>query len=596
MSMDKFPGNCLKSLAVLALAFSAPDLFAANEDLIRVRFWLFRGSVPESICDPTRINVYSAFSFPAMKLINDMAIATANEPPVEFSQALIDSNNLDSLDFLFSFDRELSSAVRHIYHPIVSEKESFRIDLAITSSTSRYFSMHVALGRVQEEITKSPRNQAAARRRALTAIDNAENLTAIAGFNLDLPLDEPGLVKVPSGQDIYFVVIVLTRQALVKTSRAVSKELSLKFDELSPAPPLNALTVPPYPDFFREQGIGGKVDLLIRTDKSGRVQKVVINKPLHPYLDYLAMQAFRDAAFKPPQRSGKNAAGSFLFQYDFQNAGSANSSATGPAGTYPAAVEECLTYCDRWREKACFFACEQIVKEYRQDLRSLIAVPAFFRDNWVWLDTEYQKGTLSRWVQIMDPQSTRRSRFICDLQLANWNNRLYEIRRFETPDRRQTNEPDIAFEKRISNLNPILGLLEIFDRNRVGQFDFKIVGDPTKVAVVEAATGSDPRKYRIWFDRRKPGVLRLRMEGIPFEGFDDVLKDAVALGIEPSFEITHDFEHRFGGLIYPSRTTVRVEYKTAPGQKPERKYDIGIDYKKYKFFSVQTSSEILKET
>lgn len=194
----------------------------------------------------------------------------------------------------------------------------------------------------------------------------------------------------------------------------------------------------------------------------------------------------------------------------------------------------------------------------------------------------------------MDPQSMRRSRFISDLQLAKWNDRLIELRRYETSGGPDKVEPGKAFESRISGVNPILCTLEIFDRTKAGQFDYQIVEESPKAAVIDIVSRSDPRKFRAWFDRQIPALSRLRMEGIPFQGFDDVLKDAVSLGIEPRFEINHSFKNRYKGLCYPSETSVRVEYKITANQPAARKYDIEIGYRKYRFFSVETTTEVLK--
>jgi hypothetical protein len=80
----------------------------------------------------------------------------------------------------------------------------------------------------------------------------------------------------------------------------------------------------------------------------------------------------------------------------------------------------------------------------------------------------------------------------------------------------------------------------------------------------------------------------------PLEGYDDVWRDAVMLAIEPESKITHIFKAERNGVMFPSRSSVLIEYPAVGPQEPMTKVKIDMTYDKYKFFSVETEHRVIK--
>lgn len=56
---------------------------------------------------------------------------------------------------------------------------------------------------------------------------------------------------------------------------------------------------PEYPEKLQKEGIEGEIVLLISTNRNGHVGLVQVMKSLHPELDKLAIQAFKQWEFEP---------------------------------------------------------------------------------------------------------------------------------------------------------------------------------------------------------------------------------------------------------------------------------------------------------
>lgn len=70
-----------------------------------------------------------------------------------------------------------------------------------------------------------------------------------------------------------------------------------------------------------------------------------------------------------------------------------------------------------------------------------------------------------------------------------------------------------------------------------------------KAFVIEAVPRSGDadgvRSVKIWIDKESFQILKSEIEGIPLEGYEDVLKDSVLLNIEPLFLTTHEYSSYF---------------------------------------------------
>ena len=85
--------------------------------------------------------------------------------------------------------------------------------------------------------------------------------------------------------------------------------------------------MPIYPDDLKKGGIGGELKLRITIGKDGKVEDIVVMKSVHPYLDYSAVEAFKDWEFEPVVKKGKATRAAFDYSYLFDLS-------SGPAMTW----------------------------------------------------------------------------------------------------------------------------------------------------------------------------------------------------------------------------------------------------------------------
>jgi hypothetical protein len=100
---------------------------------------------------------------------------------------------------------------------------------------------------------------------------------------------------------------------------------------------------------------------------------------------------------------------------------------------------------------------------------------------------------------------------------------------------------------------------------------------------------------RIWIDLESFQVHKCDIEGIPIDGYDEVLNDCAILNIEPIFLTTHEYRIEKNGILFPSRSVIRVAYPGIDYRGAIDKVRIDLDYDNYKFFTVETDQEIKKD-
>jgi hypothetical protein len=100
---------------------------------------------------------------------------------------------------------------------------------------------------------------------------------------------------------------------------------------------------------------------------------------------------------------------------------------------------------------------------------------------------------------------------------------------------------------------------------------------------------------KIWIDKKGHRILKCEIEGVPVEGFEEVLTDCIRLGIHPRFITTYEYGADHGGVSLPSHTAVRIEYPV-PGSRggPTIKALIDMKYAKFRYFGVDTDHRVIK--
>ena len=204
-----------------------------------------------------------------------------------------------------------------------------------------------------------------------------------------------------------------------------------------------------------------------------------------------------------------------------------------------------------------------------------------------------------------DPQKTIRSDYVCDYLYVRKGDRVEERRVVlkdngkKMPDRNRLLE-----EKRFTALDPVLAAVDLLGRGRQALFNYRIIDRPDfrgrNAAILEVIPKSGNSRgveyAKVWVDSENFQILRSEVQGVPIEGYDDVLRDSVQFRVRPYLLTTHIYEFEKKGIRFPWQSTIRVEYPRHGEFTKDRTLKLKIDmkYDKYQFFSVETDGGVKK--
>jgi hypothetical protein len=272
---------------------------------------------------------------------------------------------------------------------------------------------------------------------------------------------------------------------------------------------------------------------------------------------------------------------------------------TGSGISLKKVLEGTADYCQRLAGASLEFICEERIREVHYNFAS--------DPKWTGLIVGLKTGQIiSRtYFPEWDPGRTEKNDFLCDYLYVRKGESIEE-RRVILKDNGRTmkDRSRLLEEKRFTALNPVLAAVQILGRDRQPSYDFRLIASDNvngkKALVLEAipkAGNTWGVEYaKIWVDQSSFQVLRSEIQGIPLEGYDDVLKDAVQFTVRPYLLTTHSYQFEKNGVRFPAQSTIRVEYPRLGDFYKDRTLKLKIDmtYDKYQFFSVETKEDIKK--
>jgi TonB family protein len=599
-------------LSVVLGLFIVGSIGIAKDDIL-VRIWLFHG-VPMDVEGASgKIEILSSLTHPQLTAFRSMADGPQNALTAALVDALLDIGDLKQLDELFLFRRALGKDQPIITGAAIKDQLAFRIDLDQVKFAPPQFVYRTAVWRSKEGAIREEKTDKRSARESYLATRDESRMVKIVDRELTLEIGSPLVVVTPREDGVYFMAVLLTSAVQApKVRPSIITEQSKAAVLVEPPHPVQKI-LPAYPRELRKSGVKGEIGIRVTTDQKGNVENVTVLRPLHPYLDYLTVQAFLKWTYDPVFSSGKPVRAAFDYAVRFDPSLYNEEALLVEGGSLPPdqagqtelrrIVGGCVEYSRILAERGLFFTCEESIREVLYRLKDDLSA-------WDLLSYEHiDQGQLSENVsfiigtpvQIMDPSRTEVNRYVCDYQLTRKNGEVEERRIvLKQNGQKPTDWATLLVEKRLSAVNPIFHLLKIFDRDRQGLFSYELIGDDKirgkEVHVIAAAprvgNEGDVRSARIWAEKKSFQILKIEIWGVPLEGYEDVLRDSVALNFMPFFLTTHEFRTEKNGTLFPESTTVLVGYPS-PG-RPILKYKADLAYKKYKFFTVETSHEIKK--
>ncbi|MDH4272532.1 MAG: TonB family protein, partial [Candidatus Aminicenantes bacterium] len=390
--------------------------------------------------------------------------------------------------------------------------------------------------------------------------------------------------------------------------KASKEEQATQPTEILEAPKPVRKVLPAYPEKLRQEGVEGIVKLRVSINQRGQVFETEVLKSLHPYLDYTASQALRRWEFEPVLLNDEPVPVSFIVAVNFDpnrwgvegeptEAGEISPPALEPAydAQLRVILDRCTEYCDRLSGLALDFICEETIKEIHYN----------FGDVTGWIAYVYQppgppkRPLVTASTPLFDPELTEKNSYVSDYLLVKKGDHLEERRILLQEDgRKMPDREKILDEKKFSVLRPLFSPIRLLERDRQPLFQYTLLKEEKinkrKSYLIEAVPKSidaaGVQYGRIWVDMKNFQIIQCEIDGVPFEGYDDILEDCIRFNIDPLFTTTYLYQIERKGVLFPSRVSIRVVYKDPQTKLKKMKMDI--TYKKYKIFTVETEEEI----
>jgi len=417
-----------------------------------------------------------------------------------------------------------------------------------------------------------------------------------------LNIDGPILASIPAGEKTFFLLVYARRKG--ETPKSVLAMPIVPPKELD-------RVIPAYPEELRNQGIQGTVELRVVIDESGSASEIKVEKQLHPYLDFAAVQAIRQSKFEPAVQDGKPIVASSKVVVNFdpvayriieENAANLNKSDSSKAiysgKTLPEILYGSAEYCRKLVKSVFDFICEERIKEIHYNFETdpkwdSIAVGSSVT------------GEITKiiWIPRWDPKKTQKNDYLCDFLYVRKREKSEE-RRIVLRDngQRMPDRNKLLEEKRFTALDPVLAAVRILGRDAQNSYFFSFVkmdsvgGSRSFVlqAIPKPGNTWGVESAKIWIAQNDYRVLRIEIQGVPVEGYEDVLKDCIQFRVRPYLVTTHVYGNDKNGILFPTSTTIRVEYPKRGDFNKDRVLKLKIDmaYDKYKYFVVKTEKSI----
>ncbi len=595
-------GLILILLTSFGFCFAA---YASAGEAFIVRIQLYCGRLMEEQTVPIQEAIVVASKEPSLLSLRDKVGAPDNEWKASVIEALSGLMDLRTIEDLFSVQEAWNGNKEDWMERVLGQDAVFRLEASAEKLSPERVTLRIAAFQSKEGAIPEKEAPEVKLRKATEASARRERMDKILDREFSLDVGDPVILCTPWKDGVYFLVVSIARDIPKPKSEEQKEEADIKVVE-APRPVYRVL--PFYPEELRRRRIEGTVGLVVAIDKDGNVTWVKVVKPLHPYLDYAAVQAFLGWRFEPAIQNGRPVAAAFGYSYQFDRLADFGPSvwAEEPSDEVSRVLAGAAGYCQKLLSSILDVVCNETIKEIRYRIRPDLEKQQLL------FSREVSRHYTNRGVavvavgvgfQLMNPRLTERNGFDCDYQVIGDGGAVKERRIILKLNGRKMNGDTYLEESRFSVLQPILAGTKVLSTERQSLFQYRITDEGKargrRCYQVEArpkfGNENGIELARVWVDKETSQIVRCELEGIPVEGYEDVLKDCALLNIKPLFLIRHEYGPEKNGVLFPFRSTVRVEYPM-PLNLGGRVLKLTVDlrYDKHKFFTVETEDKVIK--
>jgi len=598
-------------LCMISLAFFSSVTYLRGDGSYLLRINVFSGMLTETDMNERPKTVWSASKEPRIAPLLGKAGAQDAEWSAGVIETLFNLIDLESVNDLFMIAKTWDGKPSGWIDKFLGDDAVFRLETLAKKNLKNEIAFQITLYRSKEGAVPRNERPETKLRRAIDISAIPKRMNMLLDMKLVLAPDDPVIIYCPTGGGAYFISVILAGDTALRASAAKRK---MKSEYAIPAAPHPTKQVQAcYPESLRRRRIEGRVGLRVTVNKTGAVISAQVISPLHPYLDYATVQAIYHWQFEPVIRNGKPTIAEFPFWFAFNcdepKAGPLKEDIQADGVPDNLDLKGVLTIASEYGRKLLSsvlnYVCEETINDitYRIRQDSQDQITATWQSKSLRTNMGVETGMIGVPITIMDPQLTRKIRFLCDYQLVSDGNIIKERRVILKQGGRKVNKGLVLEEKRYSALVPALAGARFFSPDALDLFEFRIIGKKSvhgeESDIIEALPKSwneeGIERARIWVNRKTGQIRRCEVTGVPLEGYEDVLSDCVLLGIHPNFVMTYEYGIDHMGIGFPSRTSVRIEYPMPVSLGGSiLKATIEMKYSEYKYFTVSTESAVKK--
>jgi TonB family protein len=596
---------------IIGLALSA-QLVARTEEEVTIRILFLQGAWMEGQPGLDKVTVLTTSSDPALAELKTIVGMSENAQRMAVTEALLDILELRTVEELFFWPMTWNGRDPGLSDSILRKSIVYRLVFLIKRISAQEIALHASVFKSKEGSIETAERIEKELEKAVKVVLDEKKMEQILDQVLGLEIGNPVIVGIPYEDRVYFMMILLTSGRPSPEQKVSKTAKEPEPTEILEAPKPVRKVLPAYPEKLRQEGVEGVVKLQVSIDQRGRVFDAKVLKSLHPYLDYAAVQALRRWEFEPVHLKGKSVPVAFMVAINFDpktwnlQGETTEAAVISPTGLEPASqaklrmiLDQCAEYCDRLTGLALDFICEETIKEIHYNFGTVVG----------WLAYVYSPPSppggpiVTASTPLFDPELTEKNSYVCDYLLVKKGDKLEERRILLQEDgRTMPDREKLLEEKKFSILRPLFAPIRLLDRDRQPLFIYTLIKEEKvnkkKAYLIEAVPKSTDvagiQCGRIWVDVKTFQILQCEIEGVPFEGYEDILADCVRFNIEPLFTTTYLYHIERKGVLFPSRMDLRVVYKDPKTKLKKMKTEI--TYKKYKIFTVETEEEIREAT
>lgn len=606
-------------LLLLVLGISLPPCQAETVNPIVICLHLFQAIREEGQAGLKAVEILQDASRPELASLKAGLGGSEAALTASAFEALLKIFDLQAINDLFLHEAGWDGKVSLLDDWIFGKTISFHIRISPKRLSSQEIALHVIIDRAK----------------TAAGTMTAAGAETVVAQDLVLNLGEPIIVGLPNPGGDYFIL------AWAAIGTPDKKPLTVKETIYYVTSPKSLTQVQPYfPEELRRRNMGGRIGLRITIDEKGNVRHVDVEKPLHAYLNYVAVQAFLQWTFEPVRIKGNPVVAAFRFEYDFNPwlyGQEKTWEVTPPPGASATTredlgrvLDQTAEYCQKLASVASDYVCEESIQETHYDLLNnrrwaeLTVVttdktdkqekPLNMKEDPEFID-RINKGLvandqkvvgrllLEQWFQYVDPKRDKRNIYLCDYQIFRKDKIVEEHRTILKENGKKPADPKkVLQDRRFSALGSLFAPLKVLAKNRQPKFDYWIAGEEKvngkKALILTASPKSGDEDgiwwARIWVDKTGFQILKCEIEGVPIDGHEDILNECAFLNIRPHFLMTYEYKTEKNGVLFPWRSEILVAYSGIDAGGPVPRLKIFMTYDKYKFFVVATESQVIR--